>query len=98
MTLNTISRDVTVNLIEPSSSHGAFQEIEVRDGHGYPLKISFKRTIRVPDNDQAYGLPPYYGNFPIYSVTAHAEKFPEALAQKGGVFIPIYRMYFPFQN
>src|SRR5690606_12307926 len=34
---------------------------------GYPFDISFKRTIRVPDDDKTYELPPDLGNFPLTS-------------------------------
>jgi hypothetical protein len=31
-----------------------------------PYAISFKRTLRVPDDDKHYNLPPNLGNFPLY--------------------------------
>lgn len=54
--------------------------------------ISFKRTIRVPDNDdQISALPPDMGNFPLYRVKDYETRLPKDLVQKGGLFLPIYR-------
>ena len=37
------------------------------------LKISFQRTLRVPDDGKDYPLPPGLGRFPIKHVDDHAE-------------------------
>lgn len=57
------------------------------------LEICFKRTIRVPDNDDTNDLPPDAGSFPLYKVDDYAETLPLSMAQKGGIFLPIYRMF-----
>ncbi|OBS23273.1 hypothetical protein FPOA_03825 [Fusarium poae] len=55
------------------------------------LVIEFKRTIRVPDNNDTNNLPPDEGSFPLYKVDDHAEELPLSMAQKGGLFIPMYQ-------
>lgn len=55
------------------------------------LDISFRRTVRVPDNDRSYDLPPDGGAFPLYSVNRHRRQLPADIVDKGGVFLPIYR-------
>jgi hypothetical protein len=55
------------------------------------LTITFRRTIRVPDNKNASGLPPNEGIFPLFKIKDYARKLPLSMAQKGGMFIPMYR-------
>jgi hypothetical protein len=55
------------------------------------LSISFERTLRIPDDDQVYPLPPSLGSFPICKVEDYLDKVPEAWREKGGVFIPMYQ-------
>ncbi|KAF2128768.1 integral membrane protein [Dothidotthia symphoricarpi CBS 119687] len=55
------------------------------------LKISFQRTIRVPDNNQTSFLPPNLGAFPIKPVSQHVNKLPAAMSAKGGVFFPMHQ-------
>lgn len=55
------------------------------------LRIRFHRTIPVPDNDDTHALPPSLGYFPLYKTGNYAEKLPLSMAQKGGVFFPMYR-------
>lgn len=55
------------------------------------LDVSLRRTIRVPDNDKAYALPPDLGAFPIYSVDRYKGNLPESMVTKGGAFVPIHR-------
>ena len=54
------------------------------------LQISFRRTIKVPDNDDTSLLPPNLGTFPLYSVDALDEKLPDGMATKGGILFPIH--------
>lgn len=57
------------------------------------LKISFQRTIRVPDGKGNSELPPGMGTFPLYSVANYAESLPKDMAAKGGLFLPMYRTF-----
>jgi len=55
------------------------------------LNISFHRTIRIPDDGAVYPLPPSLGAFPLLNVKDYEHKFWRDAAEKGGVFIPMYR-------
>lgn len=55
------------------------------------LRISFRRTIRVPDNHQVSYLPPDLGAYPLKAVADYGEKMPSDMTIKGGVFFPMYR-------
>jgi hypothetical protein len=55
------------------------------------LDISFKRTVRVPDNHGQSELPPDLGDFPLYKIRDYADDLPHAMTTKGGVFMPMYR-------
>lgn len=55
------------------------------------MTINVNRTIRVPDNADTSALPPSLGLFPLYRVHDYAHKLPEELAQKGGIFFPMYQ-------
>ena len=57
------------------------------------LPITFRRTIRVPDNKNTSGLPPDQGAFPLFKIQDYARTFLLSMAQKGGMFIPMYREY-----
>ncbi|KAM0248958.1 hypothetical protein ACHAP5_003167 [Fusarium lateritium] len=55
------------------------------------LIITFKRTIRVPDNDESTALPPDMGSLPLFKVDDYADTLPVNMAQKGGLFLPMYQ-------
>ncbi len=79
-----------------SSDPTGYKNITItRDGHKDSLQITFHRTVRVPDHQNTYELPPDLGDFPLYSVEDYREAFPNKLAAKGGMFFPMYREY-PF--
>lgn len=61
------------------------------------LDISFRRTVRVPDNQQLSQLPPNIGKFPLFQVKDYADKMPREMVDKGGLFIPMYRKQY-FQS
>jgi hypothetical protein len=58
------------------------------------LTISFQRTLRIPDDNKTYPLPPGMGLFPIYKVKDYLETVPKEWIEFGGedgVFIPMYQ-------
>lgn len=57
------------------------------------LKISFRRTIRVPDTQKTSFLPPDLGTFPLKPVSTFADKLTAPMSAKGGLFFPMYREY-----
>lgn len=58
---------------------------------GGDLRISFRRTIRVPDNHQESFLPPDLGAFPLKRVSQYADKLPPRMSANGGLLFPMYR-------
>ncbi len=53
--------------------------------------INFQRTLRIPDDNREYSLPPGLGRFPVEHVDDFADKLPEAWLRHGGIFIPMYQ-------
>ena len=55
------------------------------------LSIEFQRTLRIPDDDQTYPLPPGLGKFPLRHVDDYAQNVPSKWLQRGGVMLPMYQ-------
>lgn len=64
-----------------------FDEIMV----GRFTRISFHRTLRIPEDGRDYPLPAGLGRFPIHRVEDYADKVPVEWLQEGGFFIPLYQ-------
>src|SRR4029077_21084701 len=56
---------------------------------GRSLIISFQRTLRIPDDNRSYPLPPGLGRFPVRRVADYAEQFP--IAWHNDLLVPMYR-------
>jgi len=56
---------------------------------GDRLSITFQRTLRIPDDDQTYPLPPGLGRFPIRRAADFASKLPEDW--RDDFLIPMYQ-------
>ena len=52
--------------------------------------VSFQRTLRIPDDDKTWPLPPGLGQFPIVHVDDYAANLPSDWYEHGGV---AFRMY-----
>ncbi len=55
------------------------------------LSISFKKTLRIPDDGKDYPLPPGLGDFPLEHVDDYAPILPEKWQERGGVMLPMYQ-------
>lgn len=55
------------------------------------LRIDFQRTLRIPDDDRTYPLPPGLGRFPLRHVDDFAGRLPERWLERGGVMLPMYQ-------
>src|SRR5262245_6489745 len=55
------------------------------------LTIEFQRTLRIPDDDKTYPLPPGLGVFPLRHVDDHAQTAPAAWLEHGGVMMPMFQ-------
>lgn len=58
---------------------------------GARLDISFQRTLRIPDDDRDWPLPPGIGHFPLRKVDDFAERAPKPWLAHGGVMLPMYQ-------
>ena len=55
------------------------------------VRIEFQRTLRIPDDNNEYPLPPGLGPFPLRHVDDHASRVPAAWIEHGGVMLPMYQ-------
>lgn len=55
------------------------------------LRISFQRTLRIPDDGKTYPLPPGLGRFPIQHVDDFSDRVPDHWMTRGGVMMPMYQ-------
>lgn len=58
---------------------------------GAELEITFQRTLRIPDDDTDYPLPPGLGSFPLRHVDDFGAGLPENWLERGGVMMPMYQ-------
>lgn len=55
------------------------------------VEITFQRTLRLPDTDETYPLPPSLGTFPMVKVQDYINDVPEHWAKRKGVIIPMWQ-------
>ncbi len=55
------------------------------------LEIDFQRTLRVPDDDHTYPLPPGLGRFPLRHVDDYGARVPAHWRPRGGVMLPMFQ-------
>ena len=55
------------------------------------VSIEFQRTLRIPDDDHDYPLPPGLARFPLRHVDDFAPKAPPRWLEHGGVMLPMYQ-------
>jgi hypothetical protein len=55
------------------------------------LDITFQRTLRIPDDNKTYPLPPGLGAFPLRHIDDFAATAPAAWMEHGGVMLPMYQ-------
>ena len=76
-------------MIEMDGSELVFRFPEVHEA-AY-LRVGFQRTLRIPDDNEDYPLPPGLGNFPLNLVDDHADRVEATWKGRGGVFLPMYQ-------
>ena len=76
-------------MIELKENTLNFQFPEVHQGA--VCSIEFERTLRIPDDNTPYSLPPGLGQFPVKHIDDYAENLPSEWAAHGGIFIPLYQ-------
>jgi hypothetical protein len=55
------------------------------------LRVSFQRTLRIPDDGTAFPLPPGLGRFPLMHVDDFGRAVPSQWSDHGGVMLPVYQ-------
>ena len=53
--------------------------------------IEFQRTLRIPDDQRTYPLPPGLGRFPLRHLDDFADRLPRESVRRGGVIMPIHQ-------
>ena len=53
--------------------------------------ITFQRTLRIPDDDRSYPLPPGLGDFPLRHIDDYEDRLPDEWLRRGGVLLPMYQ-------
>jgi hypothetical protein len=61
------------------------------DNTNCEIEISFHKTLRIPDDNKKYGLPPSLGLFPLEHVEDFSENLPASWKEHGGVFMPMHQ-------
>ncbi|MEM7312111.1 MAG: hypothetical protein AAF497_03060 [Planctomycetota bacterium] len=65
------------------------------------LRITFQRTLRIPDDGRTYPLPPGLGEFPLRHIDDFEQTVPASWLSRGGVIMPMYQseaMWLHFQS
>jgi hypothetical protein len=66
--------------------------VAVSQGDGQSkLMISFKRTVRIPEDKKNHHLPPDLETFPIFDIRPFSEALPPSVVAQGGLFLSMYR-------
>lgn len=55
------------------------------------FSLSFQRTLRIPDTDKTYALPPSFGRFPVRHVEDYAPRLAAKTVSRGGVILPVWQ-------
>lgn len=76
-------------MIELKHDELVFQFPEVHEDA--VCRVGFQRTLRIPDDNREYPLPPGLGRFPLEHVEDHSSRLPAAWPEHGGVLLPMYQ-------
>jgi len=49
------------------------------------------RTLRIPDDDKEYPLPPGFSRFPLRHIDDYSDRVPDEWLERGGVLMPMYQ-------
>lgn len=55
------------------------------------LRITLQRTLRLPEDDRTYPLPPGLGRFQMRHIDDYRERVPASSIRRGGVIVPMYQ-------
>ena len=74
-------------ILEHNKLQFSFPEVHV----DAKCRIDFQRTLRIPDDNREYPLPPGFGSFPLHHVDDFKSNLPGRWIDHGGVFLPMYQ-------
>jgi hypothetical protein len=83
--------------LDGDSSTSASERLVIDDS----LVITFHRTIRLPDDNRIHQLPSSLGSFPLYNISAFAQRLPEHIVETGGVLFAMWQreaLWIEFEN
>lgn len=55
------------------------------------MNLQFQRTLRIPDDDKVYPLPPGLGGFPLRHIDDFVNRISEQWKKHGGVMLPMFQ-------
>lgn len=55
------------------------------------VSVSFQRTLRIPDDNREYPLPPGLGRFPLRHVDDYTDRVPPVWRKHGGLLMPMHQ-------
>lgn len=76
-------------MIELKRNELVFQFPEVHEDA--VCRVDFQRTLRIPDDNREYPLPPGLGRFPMEHVEDHSSRLPMSWNERGGVLLPMFQ-------
>jgi len=82
-------KERTVGMIELKHDSLVFSFPEIHPSA--TVKIEFQRTLRIPDDDKNYPLPPGLGRFPLRHVDDFPARIHSSWIEHGGVMLPMYQ-------
>ena len=90
---------VETSLVPESGNHNLSttnraNAIRVGTGDEADILVSFVRTLRIPEDERVYKLPPGFDYFPLFPIDRLNPKLPAEIVAQGGIFLPMYREFF----
>ncbi len=65
------------------------------------LNISFRRTMRLPDDVKLNAAPPSFNRFPLVDIDGYKDRVPSRWVEQGGIMLPMYQseaLYLSFSS
>ena len=76
-------------MITLEDDHLNFRFPEVHEDAGCSMR--FQRTLRIPDDEKEYPLPPGLGEFPLRHLDDFARRLPVEWLRRGGLIMPMHQ-------
>lgn len=76
-------------MITLEDNHLVFRFPEIEEDASF--SIDFQRTLRIPDTNNTYPLPPGLGKFPLRHTEDFEANLPKNITEKGGIILPMWQ-------